>query len=324
MTTRPPSDSDGWYDPDPFDGVDLPAVSKSEARLLAQIREAGEYRRSDPPVPPASWSVSASDGTCLSPAPVPEGMETTPQSRALILSAAVDRPDTEAVRIIALLRDLDRALAEIARLSAINADLCAVNLRHAEESARLSAAPIEQAAEALRNSSVLLTALTGPDDAIASATINGNSEALARLTAEQPPVPPDRELFDALHIGSLINEWFAPVVGFEIEQSHIDGLCTVLRRRLLRSPADGWRAGAEAMREACAPASRGDDMSAPRELIEQYAARIAELEAARDQAERERFRFGALNKGLSNRIVKLEAALDEMTIPSPPAEETKT
>ncbi len=74
--------------------------------------------------------------------------------------------------------------------------------------------------------------------------------ANARLTAEQPPVPPDRELFDALHIESLINEWFAPL-GFEIEQSHIDGLCTVLRRRLLRSPADGWRAGAEAMREAC-------------------------------------------------------------------------
>ncbi len=38
------------------------------------------------------------------------------------------------------------------------------------------------------------------------------------------------------------------------------------------------------------------------------AARIAELESERDQAERERFRFGALNKGLSNRIAELEAA----------------
>ncbi len=36
--------------------------------------------------------------------------------------------------------------------------------------------------------------------------------------------------------------------------------------------------------------------------------RIAELEAERDNAERERFRFGALNKGLSNRIAELEAA----------------
>ncbi len=52
---------------------------------------------------------------------------------------------------------------------------------------------VEQAADALRNSNILLTALTGPDDTIAVAAINGNSEALARLDAERAAVPPDRE-----------------------------------------------------------------------------------------------------------------------------------
>jgi len=42
-------------------------------------------------------------------------------------------------------------------------------------------------------------------------------------------------------------------------------------------------------------------------ILQAKAARIADLEAERDQAERERFRFGALNKGLSNRIAELEA-----------------
>lgn len=70
--------------------------------------------------------------------------------------------------------------------------------------------------------------------------------AIAALTAEQSRVPPDREpheAFDTLHIEHLVNEWFAPL-GFNIEQSHIDGLCAVLRKRLSRLalPAAGdWR-----------------------------------------------------------------------------------
>lgn len=37
---------------------------------------------------------------------------------------------------------------------------------------------------------------------------------------------PTAEAFDALHIESLVNEWFAPL-GFKIQQSHVDGLCAV-------------------------------------------------------------------------------------------------
>ncbi len=82
-------------------------------------------------------------------APVSEGMETTAEERAHWLSVYAGKTFNELPMLLRTLRDLDRALAEIARLTAINADLCAVNLRHAE--------------------------------------------AIARLAAEQPPVPPDRE-----------------------------------------------------------------------------------------------------------------------------------
>ncbi len=181
MTTRP-SDSDSWYDPD---GTD--------AAMLEQIHKAGEYRRSDPPgqvqtpdaadrlvtalrtpdpafkaVPNtvrqsaadiveglAAWIVSYEAEIArltTPPAPVPEGMETTVHDIICAHAWTKDpqRADPWVRETLGhLVRDHERALAEIARLTAINAGLCAVNLRHAE--------------------------------------------AIARLTAEQPPVPPDRE-----------------------------------------------------------------------------------------------------------------------------------
>ncbi len=140
MTTRPPSDSDGWYDPD---GTD--------AGMLRQIHKAGEYRRSDPPAPlsDARFHELLAEAE-RPPTPVPEGMETTPQSRALILTTRPSDPDGwYDPDPCDPLTPYGNALAEIARLTAINADLCAVNLRHAE--------------------------------------------AIARLTAEQPSVSPDRE-----------------------------------------------------------------------------------------------------------------------------------
>ncbi len=104
----PLSDSDGWYDPD------SPVVA-----MLRRVREAGEYRRSDPPTP------------------IPEGMETTAEERedwAQMFTGKL----SEIGSFPRLLRDFDRALAEIARLTAINGDLCAVNLRHAEARARIA------------------------------------------------------------------------------------------------------------------------------------------------------------------------------------------
>jgi chromosome segregation ATPase len=43
------------------------------------------------------------------------------------------------------------------------------------------------------------------------------------------------------------------------------------------------------------------------EFIRELGTRIADLETERDKAERERFSYGALNKGLTNRIAELEA-----------------
>ncbi len=70
------------------------------------------------------------------PAPVPEGMETTAEERVRWKYAAPDIVGSDGHRV---LRDLDRALAELARLTAVNADLLKVNLSHAEALARLTA-----------------------------------------------------------------------------------------------------------------------------------------------------------------------------------------
>ncbi len=65
-------------------------------------------------------------------APVPEGMETTAEERAKWSTAVGRAWGMSPENIGSLVRDLDRALVEVARLTAINAELCAVNLRHAE------------------------------------------------------------------------------------------------------------------------------------------------------------------------------------------------
>ncbi len=57
---------------------------------------------------------------------------------------------------------------------------------------------------------------------------NGLRVRIAELEAERD------NLFDRLHIEHLVNEWFAPL-GFEVTQSHVDGLCDVLRKRLGRA-----------------------------------------------------------------------------------------
>ncbi len=77
------------------------------------------------------------------PAPVPEGMETTDEIRGAIKISAetfVDIFPNGALskQLLALLRDFDHNRASIARLAATNADLRAVNLRHAEASARIA------------------------------------------------------------------------------------------------------------------------------------------------------------------------------------------
>ncbi len=69
------------------------------------------------------------------PAPVPEGMETTAEERARAKARGAKHG---ADWVDYLLRDFDRAIAEIARLTAINADLLAVNLSHAEAIVRIA------------------------------------------------------------------------------------------------------------------------------------------------------------------------------------------
>ncbi len=104
MTTRP-SDPDYWYDPD-----------TTGVAALRQIREAEEYR----------------------PAPVPEGTETTAEERARWKTAVGRAWGMSPENIGKVVRDLNRALAEVARLTAINADLLKVNLSHAEAAVRIA------------------------------------------------------------------------------------------------------------------------------------------------------------------------------------------
>lgn len=85
-----------------------------------------------------------------------------------------------------------------------------------------------------------------------AATIAASGRMCEAAALIRLPASMEVEIFDALHIESLINEWFAPL-GFKIKQSHIDGLCEVLRRRLRRLfPATGSPSGAEEMRERAA------------------------------------------------------------------------
>ncbi len=70
-------------------------------------------------------------------APVPEGMETTAEER-VEWAVAIHYNQPWMQRSHMLIRDLNRALAEIARLTAINADLLKTNLSHAEALARIT------------------------------------------------------------------------------------------------------------------------------------------------------------------------------------------
>jgi hypothetical protein len=85
------------------------------------------------------------------------------------------------------------------------------------------------------------------------------SARIAELEAERPAVPPDRErLKDEINrawmtLGYLGQE----VPSHEIETQSIAKLIDRLWKMSLRSPADGWREGAEAMREACAKTVEG-------------------------------------------------------------------
>ncbi len=108
MSTRPPSDPDYWYDPD-----------TTGIAALRQIRQAEEYR----------------------PAPIQDAMETTAEERARAKARGAKHG---ADWVDYLLRDIDRALAEIARLTAINADLLKVNLSHAEAIARIAELEVER------------------------------------------------------------------------------------------------------------------------------------------------------------------------------------
>ncbi len=173
------------------------------------------------------------------PVPLPEGMETTAEERKSIRRLAEGHSVFHWPSLLRVLDDLDRALAEI-----------------------------------------------------------------ARLTAEQPPVPPDREKLARELLDFVVNQY--PTL--------TPGECRVVRQAVaaLRLPADGYREGAEAMREACLTRAeawlhhadmtlidairalpipipaRGEDMSDPQvaaanRAMAKMEARIAELEAERDR-----------------------------------------
>jgi hypothetical protein len=80
-------------------------------------------------------------------------------------------------------------------------------------------------------------------------------------TAEQPPTPPDRE-----RLGRVVREawikwarqqpspkasWLVPWDGLSDPDKEVDRQIAEAVAAALRSPADGYREGAEAMREAC-------------------------------------------------------------------------
>ncbi len=100
---------------------------------------------------------------------------------------------------------------------------------------------IEQAVEALREASEALTAC-----GFIGSTYSHIDAALARLTAERAAVPPDRELWIFQQADRITD-------GFSLHDDVRSAIMGALdRAAALRSPADGWRAGAAAMREACA------------------------------------------------------------------------
>ncbi len=76
------------------------------------------------------------------PSPLPEGMETTAEERTHWLSVYAGKTFNELPMLLRTIRDLDRALAEIARLTEANALL-------GREIARLTAA-LAEARELLR------------------------------------------------------------------------------------------------------------------------------------------------------------------------------
>ncbi len=89
------SDPDGWYDPD---GTD--------AAMLRQIREAGEYRRSDPP-PKTGESVGGMD---VPPASTSSSLSASGTSPGLSASPAVEQAIAalHLVRGMSVIRDHDR------------------------------------------------------------------------------------------------------------------------------------------------------------------------------------------------------------------------
>ncbi len=151
--SMPHSDPDGWYDPD-----------KPPRAVVRDKTEDWDKRK----------------------AAEAERMETTMEERARWANAASDVVGSDGHRV---LRDLDRALAEIARLTAINADLCAVNLRHAEAIARLNAALAE--VDEIRDTVVLIhereaTARQEEREACANIAVSGACWKVAAAIRGRP------------------------------------------------------------------------------------------------------------------------------------------
>ncbi len=123
-----PSHPDGWYDPDKPAPTGLSFVQKLQARIAALE---GEVTRLTATLVEAThpWMSTEMQTTAT---------ERADWAKALSQELPGIRESPERQRLRQLLNDVALYSAEITRLTALNADLCAVNLRHAET---LSARP---------------------------------------------------------------------------------------------------------------------------------------------------------------------------------------
>ncbi len=176
------------------------------------------------------------------PAPLPEGMETTAEGRQSFRETRdPDAWDAAAVR------DLDRALAEIARLTEENAligrKLVIMQSEQNALAAEIARLDAERPAVPPDRERLWKRLLGGPYTRQQLEDLIAEAAAVLRTPAEPPPVPPDRE-----RLADRVDEIHHEIVNAggraygELHQA----------AAALRSPADGYREGAEAMREACA------------------------------------------------------------------------
>ncbi len=154
------------------------------------------------------------------PAPLPEGMETTAEERRKWGAMSYDRvagPVALWHMVERLCRDLDRALAEIARLTA----------------ERATVPPDRE---------MLITSLAKLGTELMDAEWDAVELINDTIDALRSPAPTACEEM-ARHLLIIAGS------GVSLDYDRF-----ILREAAaaLRSPADGWREGAEAMREACA------------------------------------------------------------------------